>query len=255
VSYVVVARYREPHHAHISRALLESAGIDARVADEHYIGVQWLHSDLIGGVKLIVPEATLEDARELLEAPAPPLDSVILADTPVEPVCPQCGARSSSDNSLDRRWRASGMAFGLPLATGRYRYECPRCGSRWRDVPPNRGPLRALAALAALVALALMGLAALPLRALRRLRDVLAPREFACWSCQARFPRGTARCPSCGIALPNPERYARWVRRGRAYDGACPSCHVPFANEDFLAEARTRLCSGCRTPLPQRREP
>ncbi len=47
-----VATFREAHTAHAARALLESAGLGARLADEHLIGNNWLYSNGLGGVKL-----------------------------------------------------------------------------------------------------------------------------------------------------------------------------------------------------------
>ncbi|MDT9694371.1 DUF2007 domain-containing protein, partial [Streptomyces sp. P9(2023)] len=53
-----------PHEAHIAKASLESAGITSFIADEHTVNTQWLYSNAIGGVRLLVAE---DDAKEALE--------------------------------------------------------------------------------------------------------------------------------------------------------------------------------------------
>ena len=63
---VKVASFSFPFEAQIARARLESEGIPASVADEHTINMQWLYSDALGGVKLMVPPAFAEQAVEIL---------------------------------------------------------------------------------------------------------------------------------------------------------------------------------------------
>jgi hypothetical protein len=63
----VVARFREPSLAHLAKSKLESEGILAVVFDEYIVGVQWLYSDAIGGVRVLVRESDQIEARHLLE--------------------------------------------------------------------------------------------------------------------------------------------------------------------------------------------
>jgi hypothetical protein len=63
-----IASFREAHLAHIARAKLEAADIPVFIADEHLAGVHWLCSDAIGGVKIQVPDAYADQARELVGA-------------------------------------------------------------------------------------------------------------------------------------------------------------------------------------------
>ncbi|GAL10927.1 hypothetical protein JCM19233_1912 [Vibrio astriarenae] len=63
---IVVARFSFPHEAHIAKANLESAGIESFIADEHTVNTQWLYSNAIGGVRLMVSEEDLEEATEIL---------------------------------------------------------------------------------------------------------------------------------------------------------------------------------------------
>lgn len=63
---IVVARFSFPHEAHIAKANLESAGIQSFIADEHTVNTQWLYSNAIGGVRLMVSEEDFEEATEIL---------------------------------------------------------------------------------------------------------------------------------------------------------------------------------------------
>lgn len=51
---IVVARFSFPHEAHIAKASLDSAGIKCHIADEHTVNTQWLYSNAMGGVRLMV---------------------------------------------------------------------------------------------------------------------------------------------------------------------------------------------------------
>lgn len=53
---ITIAAFREPAPARIARGFLDSAGIPAEVADEYLVGIHWLYSNAVGGVKLNVPE-------------------------------------------------------------------------------------------------------------------------------------------------------------------------------------------------------
>lgn len=253
---VQVATFREPHTAHAARALLESDGIEARLGDEHLIGNNWLYSQVIGGVKLLVAPGDAEAARSVLESAAPPGHESAEAAREADELdddtrCPQCGALGESADDLDRRLRAfSLLAVPLPFTIGRYRMRCTACAHSWRAVPAHRGVLWVLANLFALLVLLVLGLVALPLRLVGAGRAVMQPGPFVCWSCGAEFLRGARECPQCQIALPVANDYARLVHPGRAYDATCAACHLPYLRSEYLSDGREHRCSACRATLP-----
>ncbi|HEY2784825.1 MAG TPA: DUF2007 domain-containing protein [Fimbriiglobus sp.] len=65
---VTVAVYDLPPLAHIARDALEAAGIKATVADGQMVGMDWLLSTAIGGVKVQVWEEDAERAVDVLES-------------------------------------------------------------------------------------------------------------------------------------------------------------------------------------------
>ena len=67
---VTVATYDLPPIAHIARNALEAAGIKAIISDDQMVGMDWLLSTALGGVKVQVWEEDVERAVVVLEAAA-----------------------------------------------------------------------------------------------------------------------------------------------------------------------------------------
>jgi hypothetical protein len=65
--FVVIRAFTSPIEAHLACSALKGAGIDARLSDIHLVEAQWMYSNAIGGVKVWVPAADEEAARELLD--------------------------------------------------------------------------------------------------------------------------------------------------------------------------------------------
>ena len=123
---VTVARYSFPWEAQINRARLEAEGIPAFVADEQTINMQWLYSDALGGVRLQVPSACEERARELLsEDRSADLETSQGSDVPL---CPLCCAEMQSERR-GRRWAfLVFLGIDFPLFPTRKILRCGRCG-------------------------------------------------------------------------------------------------------------------------------
>ena len=67
MSWVTIAIYHNPLHAHIARSQLEAAGFEVFLADEHMVSTNWLASFALGGVKLRVRPDEEERAKALLD--------------------------------------------------------------------------------------------------------------------------------------------------------------------------------------------
>jgi len=79
--YTTICRHLFPEEAGMAKGLLESAGIEALVEDGHLSSVDPLVRVAISGVKLLVPDADVERARELLAS-----GGVAIRGEPPEPV-------------------------------------------------------------------------------------------------------------------------------------------------------------------------
>jgi hypothetical protein len=247
MSLVTVARFVDPPTAHLARGLLEANGIQAFVFNEHYVGMDWLHSQAIGGVELRVAREQAEQARALIadppRMPEPRFDALEPAAGD-RAACPSCGSTAVRPDRLDHRLRALSLALGVPLATGRFRYRCGSCGHGWRSLPPHRGLRARLVDGVVLTLSILVSVLRLPWRLLAGCLGHAPPRRLECWACGTPFREGDKRCAACGVVHPPAKAFERMIELGRAYDATCAECHTPFVRAERDGEA----CPICGAP-------
>jgi hypothetical protein len=262
MSWVTVATFREPYTAHIARSYLEANDVPAVVAHEHHIGVNWLVSQALGGVKLQVEGERFEEARELLanpEGPAEP-DDALESDTDPNSLCPSCDSPNILPlPQLERSTKAASLIVGIPFGFGRDWWMCRACGKRFRHRFPSRRLDQILLLGIALVVALLTWLVLLPFRLALGIGSFASTARaylfgsFKCWECGAQLLDGAAQCPSCGVALPDAEAMRELVDPQRDYDGQCSHCHTPYASADYMATHALWSCSRCGaevTPTP-----
>ena len=63
---VVLRRYRDMPAAFVEKSVLENAGIPCFLQDDNVIRMDWLWSNAMGGIKLLVKEKDAADAEKLL---------------------------------------------------------------------------------------------------------------------------------------------------------------------------------------------
>jgi hypothetical protein len=68
---VLIARFRDLVPAQLAQGALQSAGIDAILLDENMVRVDWLVSNAIGGIRLVVDRDEAAAAVEILRSPPP----------------------------------------------------------------------------------------------------------------------------------------------------------------------------------------
>ena len=124
----IVARFTTVGEAEAARSALDAAGIPCRIGDENTVAVQWLYSNAIGGVKVLVAEEDREAALGVLrdvsrEAPA---------DAEEEPEALDEDERSDEE---------------VP-SPGNEDNPCPACGSMARQRIPRFKVFGALAVIA-----------------------------------------------------------------------------------------------------------
>lgn len=164
-----MARYTTVGEAEAARSALAAAGIDAWLGDENIIAIDWLYSQAVGSVKVLVRSEDLEQAREIVSSAAtmpplsPPAPAPEPAPEPERPRCPECG---SLDARPVRRFRilllstalfvglgavAGYVGLGVTAAVGAAlallltpSHRCTACGHRWNppaEVRVNEPPL------------------------------------------------------------------------------------------------------------------
>ncbi|HAS6312173.1 TPA: DUF2007 domain-containing protein [Vibrio parahaemolyticus] len=126
---IVVARFSFPHEAHIAKASLDSAGIKCHIADEHTVNTQWLYSNAMGGVRLMVAESDAKEAKQILSSDfSESLENEVAVDE-AKDVCPNCG--STELFAFTKGKRPAFLVFillGFPLFFYKHGYKCKQCG-------------------------------------------------------------------------------------------------------------------------------
>src|SRR5579863_2320722 len=88
--FLVIRRFRDLPDALLFESILESAGIECFLADENTIRMDWLWSNLLGGIKLCVRKSDADTASSLLEQPILDRFDVEGIGEFQQPRCPSC---------------------------------------------------------------------------------------------------------------------------------------------------------------------
>ena len=131
-NWITVASFSQPFEAHLARTRLESEGITCVVSDEYLVRVDWLLSNAIGGVKLMVPVWEAERAKDVLR-PRPRL--MVVADSQGEEmVCPRCHSDDVYYTRYSRRVAGVFMLLlGFLIPWRDRRWTCKQCGYAWKE--------------------------------------------------------------------------------------------------------------------------
>ncbi len=123
---ITVATVSQPLEAHVLKGKLEAEGIEAFLADENIVSMNFLYSNAVGGVKVQVDEQDAGAALKILGRAMPPLE--LVQPTEEEAPCAKCG---STDFKRDRHLFGLAiqiLTLGFALA-GRTRWICAKCGT------------------------------------------------------------------------------------------------------------------------------
>lgn len=134
---ITIATFSTPYEAQLAKGLLEENGILACVADEYTVGINWLYSNAVGGVRLQVIESDAERALELLEMEREADSAATEAPGEQERQeewenCPNCESRNV-EYFLSRKGLAIGsiLLLGIPLFFPIKKLRCLNCGHVW----------------------------------------------------------------------------------------------------------------------------
>lgn len=136
---VTVASFTDVIEAKIVQSMLEAEGINCYVQDENIIGMNWMYSAAVGGVKLKVKESDKDEALVLLsdnvrieEVPAFFPDEHVKgsADTPL---CPTCGSDDVIKEKVSKRaFFLTWIFLGFPIPFFGRTYKCLTCRRTWK---------------------------------------------------------------------------------------------------------------------------
>lgn len=131
----VIAAFTNVHDALLAQNILDGAGIDSVLDDEHIVSMQWTLSNAVGGVKVLVAAVRLEEAWQVLanEGLVNPEDiDQMLEGVPALPGddCKACGG-DQFDSLLPARGLVvlTWFLLGFPIGVPRRRRYCRACGA------------------------------------------------------------------------------------------------------------------------------
>ena len=130
---VVVGRYRDLGQAMVAKSVLDSAGIESFLTDENVIRMDWLYSNALDGIKLLVRDEDAAVSRELLAEKIPEKIEVEGIGEYEQPKCPKCGSLDVSFEELDRKIAHVGLLISLPIPATKHGWNCHDCGHLGRS--------------------------------------------------------------------------------------------------------------------------
>lgn len=139
--FLVLRQFRDLPEALLFKSILDSAGIECFLGDENTIRMDWLWSNLLGGIKLCVRKEDADAASSLLEQTVPEGFDVEGVGEYQQPRCPKCQSLNISFQGLNKPVAYTSVFFGLPVPLQRSVWECDSCGHQWpdsNDKPPPR---------------------------------------------------------------------------------------------------------------------
>ncbi|NBB78737.1 MAG: DUF2007 domain-containing protein [Verrucomicrobia bacterium] len=113
----LIATYSKPEEAHLAASLLEGNGITVNVRDADTVGNYWMYSNAVGGVKIEVPDAEVDKAKEILNLPKEA--NGLLA-------CPHCGSGNVKMREMNL-FTAISVAIGFMIPFASNKVDCMDC--------------------------------------------------------------------------------------------------------------------------------
>jgi hypothetical protein len=100
--------------------------------DENMVRVDWLWSNMLGGLKLVVRQNDVEDAERVLSGTPNEKFDVDGVGEYEQERCPKCGSMDVSCDELKKRIAGAGLLlFGVPIAMHQKGWNCHSCGHTW----------------------------------------------------------------------------------------------------------------------------
>jgi hypothetical protein len=130
---VTIRQFRDLPEALLAKGSLESAGMECFLADENLVRLDWFISNLIGGIKLKVHAADVENARKILDEPI--LEGLYVQGVGLyeQPRCPNCQSLDVNFQELDRPIAYMSAFLRVPLPLQRPGWRCHACHAEWED--------------------------------------------------------------------------------------------------------------------------
>ena len=134
MSFVFARRFRDLPDALLAKTVLDSASIECILSDEHTIRMNWLWSNLLGGVKLWVREEDIGELLDFMKLPIPDLFEVPRIGEYEQPACSQCNSLDLSSPGSTMRISYAFFILGLPVPLKCRNWRCRACRHSWQTL-------------------------------------------------------------------------------------------------------------------------
>jgi hypothetical protein len=130
---VTIRQFRDLPEALLAKGSLESAGIECFLADENLVRLDWFISNFIGGIKLNVRVADVENACQILDEPI--LEGLYVQGVGLyeQPRCPKCQSLDVNFQELDHPIAYMSAFLRVPMPVQRPAWRCHGCDAEWAD--------------------------------------------------------------------------------------------------------------------------
>jgi len=122
-----IAAFRDLSQAHLAKGKLEAEGVFSILLDEYLVGIDWVYSQAIGGVKLQVRDSDVKRAHNILKEDCSDILRKKNLDMPAE-VCPKCGSCNISVQRYSLWSLIPSLFFLCPIFFRRKNWRCTDCG-------------------------------------------------------------------------------------------------------------------------------
>jgi hypothetical protein len=119
----------------LAKGKLESSGIECALADDNLVRMDWLWSNVIGGLRLQVRHEDSEAALAVLNEPPPAeFTEEEVGESYVQPHCPRCDSIDIGFQTIDRFWSYGiWLVLQFPVPVRKNNWKCYSCLAEWVD--------------------------------------------------------------------------------------------------------------------------
>ena len=130
---VTIRQFRDLPEALLAKGSLESSGIECFLADENLVRLDWFISNFIGGIKLNVRAADVENARNILDDGI--LEGLYVQGVGLyeQPRCPRCQSLDVNFQGLGRPIAYISAFLRVPLPVQKEAWHCQACNAEWAE--------------------------------------------------------------------------------------------------------------------------
>ena len=139
-SLTTICKFRDLPEALLAKGSLDSAGIESFLADDNMVRMDWLISNLLGGIKLLVKSEDAEVAKLILDQPIPEDFAVDGVGEYKSPRCPHCDSLDVGFDELNKPIAYGSLLIGFPLPISDKGWKCHTCGRKWDDQDSGENP-------------------------------------------------------------------------------------------------------------------